>query len=61
MGAIPGIRDLLNMNPNVLGARLYQNNPEFRALADSVSGMSPQEAFRQHGFDFDQVRQMIGR
>lgn len=48
--------------------RLYQSNPRFRQLADSVRGMTPEQAFQAHGLDFnqysnmgiDQVRQMLG-
>lgn len=49
----------MSMNPDVLGARLYQSNPAFRQLADSVSGMSPEEAFAKYGLDFSQVMSMI--
>lgn len=45
--------------------QMYASNPEFRAFADSMSGKSPQEAFAEHGFDFQQVQQsmnqMMGR
>lgn len=48
--------------------RLYQSNPRFRELADSVRGMTPEQAFQSHGLDFsqyqnvgiDQVRRMLG-
>ena len=47
---------------------LYQRNPQFRQLADSVRGQNPQEVCQQHGVDYNQlqnmdanqVRQMLG-
>ena len=38
--------------------QIYNNNPSFRQFADSVKGMSPEEAFRQNGLDFNQFRHM---
>jgi len=38
--------------------RMYNSNPNFRQFADSVRGMSPEEAFRQNGLDFSQFRNM---
>lgn len=48
--------------------RLYQTNPTFRQLADSVRGMTPEQAFQQNGLDYsqfqgmnvNQVRNMLG-
>lgn len=47
---------------------LYQRNPRFRELADSVRGQNPMEACQQHGVDYNQlqnidvnqIRQMFG-
>lgn len=47
---------------------LYQRNPQFRQLADSVRGQDPREVCQQRGLDYNQlqnmdvnqVRQMLG-
>ena len=47
---------------------LYQRNPQFRQLADSVRGQSPMQAFQERGYDYnqaqnmgvDQIRQLFG-
>ncbi|MBO5629404.1 MAG: hypothetical protein J5965_10065 [Aeriscardovia sp.] len=36
--------------------RLYQGNPQFRAFADSVRGMTPEEAFQSKGLDYSQYQ-----
>lgn len=35
---------------------MYNSNPDFRAFADSVRGKTPEQAFRQHGLDFNDFR-----
>lgn len=47
------------MNPNVLVARLSQSNPAIRQLVDSVSGMTPEQAFASRGLDYRQAQQMF--
>lgn len=47
---------------------LYQRNPKFRQLADSVRGQDPQQACQNLGYDYsqlqnidmNQVKQMFG-
>lgn len=46
-------------SPDALAQQLYQTNPEFRALADQVQGMTPEEAFASQGLDFNQFRGRI--
>ena len=54
--AIPVIRDLLaGGNPQQTYMELYQKYPEFRELADSVSGMTPEQGFQSRGYDFGQT------
>ena len=43
-------------NPQAVAQRLYQTNPQFRQLADSVQGMSIEQAFASNGLDFNQFR-----
>lgn len=35
---------------------LYNTNPQFRQFADSMRGKTPEQAFREHGLNFDQFR-----
>lgn len=57
-----------NFLERMLFNRLYQGNPQFRAFADSVRGMTPEQAFQQNGLDYsqyqhiglDQVKRMLG-
>lgn len=36
--------------------QFYNSNPRFRAFADSVRNVGPEQAFRQNGLDFSQFR-----
>lgn len=38
--------------------QMYQTNPNFRQFADKVRNMTPEQAFRQNGLDFNQFRGM---
>ena len=40
-------------------AHLYQTNPQFRQFANSMQGKTPEQAFREHGIDFEQVRNLF--
>lgn len=39
--------------------QLYATNPEFKQFADSMQGKTPEQAFRERGLDFNQVRKML--
>lgn len=41
---------------NAVFNRLYQTNSQFRQFANSVKGKSPEQAFSEHGLDFNQFR-----
>ena len=36
--------------------KLYQSNPDFRKLADSVQGETPEQAFQERGLDYSQYQ-----
>lgn len=59
LAAIPVIRDLMQKNPQEMYESMYQSNPQFREFADSMSGKSPQQAFNEAGYDFNQIQQMM--
>lgn len=50
---------MMGSNPNDIFNEMYANNPKFREFADSMKGKDPREAFREKGFDFDQIRKMM--
>lgn len=59
------IRDMMmGKDPQPVFDNLYRNSPEFRQLADSVSGMTPEQAFQANGRDFNRdmgnLMQMLG-
>jgi len=41
---------------NLLFQQMYNNNLDFKRFADSVQGMTPEQAFKQYGLDFNQFR-----
>lgn len=57
--ALPAIRDMVRQGPAGVYANMYQSNPRFREFADSMSGKSPEEAFREAGFDYEGIKQLM--
>lgn len=54
---LAAVQQLRSMgDPQAMYQTMYQTNPEFRQFADSMQGKTPQQAFRENGLDFDQVR-----
>lgn len=49
----------MQKNPQEMYESMYQSNPQFREFADSMSGKSPQQAFNEAGYDFNQIQQMM--
>lgn len=43
---------------NVLFNQMYQSNPQFKQFADSLQGKTPQQAFQEHGLDFNQFKNL---
>lgn len=46
------------MNPmqTMIFNMLYNNNPQFRHLADSMRNKTPEQAFQESGLDYNQYR-----
>ena len=40
--------------------QMYQTNPQFRDFANSMRGKTPEQAFQERGFDFNQFKGMMG-
>ena len=45
-------------NPQQMFDNLYSTNPQFRDFANSMKGKTPEQAFRENGFDYNQFRGM---
>lgn len=52
---------MLSGNPNQVFDQMYSQNPQFREFADSMRGKNPQQAFKENGFDYDQIRGLVGK
>ena len=39
--------------------QMYQNNPQFRDFANSMKGKTPEQAFREKGFDFNSFKDIM--
>jgi hypothetical protein len=62
LAAIPVIRDLLSGgDPHMKYMEMYQKYPEFREVADSVSGMTPEQGFQSRGYDFGQTMGVLSQ
>lgn len=60
INAINSLKSAAQGNPQALFNDMMQNNPQFRAFAQSMQGKTPEEAFREHGLDFNQIRGLFG-
>ena len=59
LNAVNTLRSASQGNPQALYQHIYQTNPQFRSFADSMQGKGPEQAFRENGLDFDQVRRFL--
>ena len=57
LSAVQQLRSL--GDPSQLYAQMYRYDPQFRQFADSVRGKTPEQAFRENGLDYGQVRNMF--
>lgn len=57
-GQVEALRSMAAGDASALYSQLYQSNPQFRTFADSVRGKTPEQAFREHGLDYNQYRNM---
>ena len=67
MGTAPINGGPMGMIKQMIFNKLYQGNPQFRQLADSIQsqGKTPEQAFQEQGLDYSQYQNMdpsqIGR
>lgn len=60
LSAVNALRSMSGGDPQAAYDRMYATDPGFRSFADSMRGKTPEQAFRENGMDFDQVRSIIG-
>ena len=46
----------MQMMQRMIFNNLYNNNSNFRQLADSMMGKTPEQAFREKGLDYNQYK-----
>ena len=57
--AIGNLKSVMQGNPQALFDNMMQNNPQFRAFAESMKGKTPEQAFQEHGLDFNQFKELF--
>lgn len=55
INAINQLKSASQGNPEALFNGMMQNNPQFRAFAESMKGKTPEQAFKEKGLDFNQI------
>ena len=57
---IQNIKSAMGGNPQALFNNMMQSNPQFRQFAQSMQGKTPEQAFKEFGLDYDEVRGLFG-
>lgn len=57
--AVNQLKAMANGNPQALYDSMYQANPQFRQFADTMRDKTPEQAFSENGFDFNQFRRFF--
>lgn len=56
INAINQVKSMSGGNIGALYSSLYNSNPQFKAFADSMHGKTAEQAFKENGLDYNQVR-----
>ena len=59
LNAIGQLKSVAQGNPQALFENMLQSNPQFKSFADSMKGKTPEQAFSEHGLDFNQVKDLL--
>lgn len=59
ISAINRFKSAMQGNPQALFNNMMQSNPQFRQFAQSIQGKTPEEAFKQYGLDFNEIKGMM--
>lgn len=54
--SIAALVDMAKGNPQALMSQLMRTNPTFKAFAEQNAGKTPEQAFSEHGLDFNQFK-----
>lgn len=60
-GQISALRSILQGDTTAMVDQLTRVNPEFAQFVEQNRNKSPQQAFRDYGYDFSQVSSLINR
>ena len=55
---IGNIKKLMSGDPQTMFDKMYSSNSQFRQFADSIKGKTPQQAFAEHGLNFDDFKNL---
>lgn len=53
------IKGMMQGNPQALADHMMRSNPQFAQFVAQNRGKTPEQAFRDAGFDFEQVRNLL--
>lgn len=53
------IKQLRGGNSQAIFDQMYQSNPQFRDFANSMKGKTPEEAFKEKGFDYSKIKNLM--
>lgn len=59
LNQIKNIKSAMQGNPQALFNNMMNNNPQFKQFAQSMQGKTPEEAFKQFGLDFNEIKGMM--
>lgn len=58
--AINQVKNMMNGDPQTVVNNMLNSNPKFRQFAQSMQGKTPEQAFKEFGLDFNQIRGFFG-
>ncbi len=57
--ALNSARSIIGGNPQAAFNTLMQQNPQFAAFARANMGKTPEQAFRDYGYDYNAIKGMF--
>ena len=58
-GLINTFKTISGGDPQAMYEYMYESNPDFKEFADSMKDKTPEQAFYEHGIDFNKVRGLM--
>ena len=56
---VNAVKGMAKGDPSALMRSLMQTNPRFAQFVAQNQGKTPEEAFREHGLDYSQVKRLL--